>query len=172
MNDIKIYLDVDSIEYIHGTQNIYSYATNIYFIIDEKTMLPNRNAIADPVYVLGWLLREMRLSLSSKVKERHLYFNAEQGQYIFLSTENNVLKLRFTGMKKRPSVLRTVVGLGKVEVEEREFCCVFGPFFAETYEIAAKLYDKFKDVYPRGGGIDDLMGELKRSESIVRRFKK
>lgn len=169
MNNVKLYMDMDNIRDVHTDRKesgaIYDYAAKLYFDVDGKFFFPGKKASADPFYVLRWLLREMRLSLSTKVKERSFYFNAEQGQYIFLSTDNDILKLRFVTQKPKANILQSVFAVGKAATEY-SVECKFKTFFAEIYEMSVDLWKKFRDVYPQGGYVDVLGEEINHSAAL------
>lgn len=169
MHSVKCNLDIDGIREVRGSTQ---YEGHICFDIDGKYFFPDKGGTANPFYVLGWLLRELRLSYTANKKERHIYFNAAAGQYIFLKTNGNALTLKFSSLKEPETFIVSTIGIKPGSTVEREYECEFASLFLDVYDNAQRLYGKFKDTVPRGGCVDDLGIELRKAEKLARRLTK
>ena len=82
-----------------------------------------------------------------------------------MSTNNDILKIRFVSQKPKEGILQSVFAIGK-SAKGYNFECEFETFFAEVYEMAVELYKKFRDVYPQGSYVDVLGEELNHSMAL------
>lgn len=155
------------------------YLGKIYFQADNY-IYPDINSVGNPLNIMRWLLREMRLLIESKHQqtERHIYFHRQKQYHIYLNyLGDNLVSLEFSKIENiipiNNDVIFTAVFSKKRDRDIHTVTCKYSDLFEIAYNEGNKLFNMFNvEGMLQGGEMLPLEVELKYSKRIINRIKK
>ena len=172
ISDVNIIIDYKTLQL---SENGF-FMGKIYFQADDY-IYPDANCFSNPLNIMRWLLREMRLLIESKaeITERYIYFSLEDPYHIYLCyLGNNLVALKFPKTINKISNDMIITAVSEdYNKEIHTITCNYSDLFKIAYNEGTKLFNMINVAEaPKNGEVLMLGVELEYSKRIINKIKR